>query len=102
MEKSIGLKYANVFAHTHTNTHTYIYIFFFYKKNKNEDSLLWCHYKFISGRDDHHQMLYERKLFGCYLFGFFILLPARMGFEKKKSNFLINIIFNQNNFLIYF
>ena len=37
----------------------------FYIKMKIKHLLLWCHYKFISGPDDHHQMLHEKKIFGC-------------------------------------
>ena len=48
-------------------------------KIKIKKSLFWCHYEFISGRYDHHQILYERK----FLLGVFILVPARTGFEKK-------------------
>ena len=35
---------------------------------KRKQSLLWGHYKFISGCDDHHQMLLEKKIRGglCY------------------------------------
>ena len=28
---------------------------------KIKKSLLWCHYKFITGHDNYHQMLYKKK-----------------------------------------
>ena len=45
---------------------------------KKKYSLFWC-YKFISGCDDPHQILHGKK---NYLI-LFILLLARMGFEKN-------------------
>ena len=37
---------------------------FFIHRIKRKYLLLWCHYTFISGRGDYHQILLE-KLFGC-------------------------------------
>ena len=63
-------------AQLHTHAQTDIHIKYFLSKDKKK-SLLWCHYKFISGCDDPNQMLHEKNYFGI-----FILLTVRIRFEK--------------------
>ena len=45
----------------------YIYIYTFLYKIKRKCPLLWCHYEFISGRDDHHEM-YKKKFIWMFLY----------------------------------
>ena len=57
--------------------------YFYIEIKRKKNHFFWCHYKFISRRDDYHQMLHEKKFIWVFLY----FLPARIGFEKKNSFF---------------
>ena len=67
----------------------------FYIKIKRKKKLPWRHYKFVSDRDDHHQMLQE-KISWVFLYCF---LPEWD--LKGKFNFQIKIIFNISLILFF-
>ena len=93
--------YLHTCIHTYIYIYIYIYIIYIYIYRKRKNSLPWCHYKSISGRDDHHQMYWNNFfLFGCffYLSVYFIwlLVPMIMGFKRKisnQNNLFIKIVF---------